>query len=129
MRRHNPTHNIKREKKKSLLFREISTFVQSIATDDPALAHTMVTRVDLSADGGICYIYFFPREGRATADHVLEQLKLYRPSLRSALAHSLSTRYTPDLQFRFDEGMEREQRINELLDKVREHDDDSDGTL
>jgi ribosome-binding factor A len=120
------TAHIKRERRKSVLLRELSTFIDAIAEEQPAVREVYLSRLDLSADGGICYLYFAavtPQIGSGqTAEErykeALSILKLYRPSLRKNLAQSLQARYTPDLMFLFDENREKIDRINGLLDQV-----------
>ncbi|MFH0898261.1 MAG: ribosome-binding factor A [bacterium] len=120
------TSEIKKARKKSLLLREVSELIQSIATEEPDIATVYVTRVDLSADTGICYVYFgsFPDPSEQDPQRVfakaLEKLKLYKPSVRKALGRILQGRYVPDLVFLFDEKKEKVERINELLDKAYE---------
>lgn len=112
--------HIKREQKKSSFLRELSTIFYGITQDEPILNTVFITKVDLSADGGICYVYFFSADGEKQFKLALERLKLYKPSMRTALAKSIPGRYTPDLHFRFDEVFEKEQRIHALLDSVKE---------
>ena len=121
------TPTIKRERKKAQYLRELAVFVDTLAQEQPTLREVYVSRIDLSADGGICYVYFalitpvgeVPPEGEQRFDQALEVLKLYKPSLRKALAGTLQARYTPDLHFLFDETREKVDRINSLLDQVR----------
>ena len=120
------TSDVKRERKKSLFLRELSAFIDVIAEEQPALHEVYLSRIELSADGGICYLYFAAiapvSETQATAEErykvALEVLKLYKPSLRKNLAAGLQARYTPELMFLFDENREKIDRINELLDQV-----------
>ncbi len=120
------TADVKRERKKSMYLRELSAFIDTIAEEQPAVREVYLSRLELSADGGICYLYFAAiapvNAEQPSAEeryvHALDILKLYRPSLRKALAHGLQARYTPELMFLFDEKREKLDRINELLDKV-----------
>lgn len=117
----NPRYQeIKREKKKSLFLREITRLVQDLSTDNPMVAQAYVTRVDFSADYGMVYVYFatFNECSEEAFNKVLEQLKLYKPSMRKALAARIPSRYTPDLVFFYDKTKEKEIKINQLLDKV-----------
>ncbi len=113
---------IKREQKKSLFLREITTLVQALGGDDKAVAQVYVTRLEFSADNGICYVYFttFSEFSEELFKEVLERLKLYKPSMRKALAARIQSRYTPDLVFFYDQIKEKEYNINQLLDKVSE---------
>lgn len=114
------SQKIKREKKKSLFLREITMLVQSLGADNAVVALAYVTRIDFSADYGMCYVYFstFNECSEEIFNKVLDQLKLYRPSMRKALAARIPSRYTPDLVFFYDKTKEKEIKINQLLDKV-----------
>lgn len=111
--------HIKREQKKSLFFRELSNLYYSVSQEEPGLSSVFITKVDLSSDTGICYVYFGSSGGEAQFKIALQRLILYKPSMRSALAKKIPGRYTPDLQFRFDLTFEKEQKMNQLLDSVK----------
>lgn len=120
------TADVKRERKKSLYLRELSLYIDSIAEEQPAVREVYLSRLELSADGGMCYLYFatiVPIDADSVAEErfkaALDVLKLYKPSMRKALAHGLQARYTPDLYFMFDEKREKLDRINALLDQVQ----------
>lgn len=125
-------HDIKLEKRKSLYLREISVIVQALAAQEPDVADIYVTRVEFSADTGICFIYFasFVPDAESSYTKALDILKLYKGSMRKELARSINARYTPELVFMYDEKKEKERRINELLDKVQEElQDDESGDI
>lgn len=120
------TADVKRERKKALYLRELSLYIDTIAEEQPAVREIYLSRLELSADGGMCYLYFAtitPVNPDAASEErfkaALEVLKLYKPSMRKALAHGLQARYTPDLYFMFDEKREKLDRINALLDQVQ----------
>jgi ribosome-binding factor A len=117
-------HDIKREQKKSLFFREISSIVQPLTQENKDVSDLYVSRVDLSADSGILYIYFATYGVEATAKEVFDKsvktLILYKPSIRKALASRINSRYCPDLLFLFDDVKEKERHIHGLLDKVQD---------
>ena len=118
------SHEIKREQKKSLFLRHISTLLQSITQDDPVIAKIYPTRVDFSADTGICYVYFATYDANenseTTYQEAVKRLILYKPSMRAALAKKIDGRYTPDLLFLFDTTTDKVRAINSLLDKVQD---------
>jgi len=111
---------VKRERRKALFLREMSTLIQSIASDEPAVAGVYVTHVDISPNSGILYVYFaaFKEPGEEAFKTALSVLKLYKPSIRKAFAQRIQTRYAPDIVFVFNKVKERERRVNDLLDKV-----------
>lgn len=118
MKKTRAPHSIKREQKKSFLLREITALVRSLANDEPKLSFLFVTRIELSKDSGICYVYLSTHTDKKAFDEGLEILKLYKPSMRKALAQSLHTKYVPDLFFKYDLSKEKERKINVLLDKI-----------
>jgi len=113
---------IKREKKKALFFRELSVIMQKISETEKAVADVFISRVDLSEDCGILYVFYTALKEPAEDYYkvALEVLKLYKPSIRKSLAQTLQGRYTPEIVFMYDEKFEKIRRVNELLDKVHE---------
>ena len=117
---------VRRSKQKSFYLRELSTFLTRIAQDEPAIAHLYITRVELSPDGGMCYIYFSfytaqtDQEKETLFKQARDVLVLYKPSLRKALSSSMHSRYVPDLRFVFDQAKEKEHRVSDLLTQVSE---------
>jgi len=116
--------NVKREQKKSFLLKEISALVRQITSDEPELSSLFVTRVEMSKDGGVCYVYFSTYTDKEAFDEGLKILKLYKPSMRKALADAMQARYVPNLVFRYDETKEKERRVTRLLDKIQEEESD-----
>jgi ribosome-binding factor A len=110
----------KREQKTALYLREISSLVQTLSLDEPVLQKVYVTRVELSKDYKVCYVYFSTYKGRFDFDEALQVLKLYKSSLRKALASTITGKYVPELRFLYDETKEKERSLLDLLDKVKE---------
>lgn len=113
---------VKREKKKSLFFRELSQLIQLVSESEPKVAKLYVTKVDFSDDFSICYTYLstYVEFSEEIFDDALKVLKLYKPSIRKELAARLNPRYTPDIIFVYDKAKEKQSRIDAILDKVRE---------
>ena len=115
---------VRRSKKKSQYLRELSSFLTQISLDEPGLAQIYITRVELSSDGGMCYVYisFYNTlsgdEKKEAYKDARDLLVMYKPSIRKALASRLSSRYVPDLRFVFDEKKEQEHRMADILTKV-----------
>lgn len=112
--------NIKQAQKESLLLREISSLFMKASTDDPRLARLTISRVQLSSDKSSCSVFFYTPGGYKAFEELLEILKLYKPSLRSALAKSIKSRYTPELIFKYDEQYEKEEKLHQLLESLKE---------
>lgn len=113
------TSDIKRAQKASLLLKTISHLYATASQDNKELLGVYITRVELSANKSICYVYFYTPDGPAVFKEKLHHLKLYKPSLRNALAKGISNRYTPEVFFKFDEQQEKIDRIEALFEKVK----------
>ena len=94
--------------------------------DEPVLSGFFITRIELSADGGICYVYFASYVEGKEFKEALETLKLYKPSMRKALAQSGHGRYVPNLIFKLDEVKDKQRRVDDILDTISTLRDDSD---
>ena len=92
----------------------------NISIEDSRLHQITVNRVELSADKGLCYIFFYSPQGESIYLELLPILMKYKPTLRKALAQDLQSRYTPNLAFEYDCQLEKQVRIERLLDKVKE---------
>ncbi|OGB83159.1 hypothetical protein A3F66_00145 [candidate division TM6 bacterium RIFCSPHIGHO2_12_FULL_32_22] len=114
--------DIKRNQKESLIFRVISDLYLQASLEDKNLIGLIPTRASLSSDKSKCFIMFYDPDGLEAFKKKLEILKLYKPSIRAALAKKIKSRYVPDLAFKFDEQFEKEQKIHEILDKVKKED-------
>jgi ribosome-binding factor A len=115
-----PTRSIKTAQREAQLLREISQLLMVTSLDDPRLNGIFINRVTLSSDGGIATVHFYSTEGEEHFNRVLDILKLYRPSLRKALAAKLNRRYTPDLLFKYDQQFDKQQRIEEIFEKIKD---------
>jgi len=111
--------DIKKAQKESLLLKEISQFFLQLMLDDKELEGLSISRVKLSDDKSICTVFFYTPAGPEGFKEKLPQLILYKPSLRKALSQDLALRRTPDLKFKFDNVVEKQIKIEQLLDKIK----------
>ena len=114
--------SIKKSQKESLLFRAIAQLFSQTTLDDSRLQGIAVNRVKLSDDKGYANIYFYTPGGPAEFKEKLPIILLYKASLRRALAQSINARYTPELVFKYDDQLEKQQRIEGLLEKIKGED-------
>lgn len=109
---------VKREKKKSFFLQEISNFIRQISEDDQRIKSVFVTKVELSKSGGMCHVFFSSYDSNFNPQESLEVLKLYKPSVRTAISKVMHSKYIPDIRFVYDKAKEKERRIHELLDEI-----------
>jgi len=110
---------IKQAQRESFLLREISSSFLRVMQDNPTLQGVYITRVLLSSDGSTCTIYFHSNKGAEHYEEVKNMLILYKPSIRTALAKASSSRYVPQLVFRYAEGVEQQNRVNDLIENLK----------
>ena|SRR5438477_10810252 len=111
---------IKHAQRSSFILREVSELFLKIAMDDVTLQELYITRVELSPDRGVCTIFFHTPAGNEGFQKLMPTLILYKPSLRSALAKASSARYTPDLRFAYDAGIDHQNKIEDLFKKLKD---------
>ena len=112
--------DIKHAQRESFLLQEIANFFMQIMRDEPRLQGLYISRVKLSPDRGSCTIFFYTPGGMDDFEDKRPTLVLYKPSLRTALAKSMHSRYVPELIFKYDEQVDKQRRIDELIEKLKE---------
>lgn len=90
---------------------------------DPRLRFGSVTKVHLSED--LRHAKVFVSCLGTDADHrtFMKALASARGKIQAMVAGRLKTRVTPQLEFAFDEGIERSVRISHLIDEAVAEDD------
>ncbi len=116
---HSRVSEIKHAQKESNLFHKIAQFFIQIKQDEPELANLSITRVKLSPDKGTCFVFFAAIGGLKEYEAKRKTLVLYKTSLRKALAQVIPGRYTPSLRFTYDELLEKQLRVDNLLEKLK----------
>ncbi len=114
--------SVKRAQKESLFFRKISELFLQASLDDDRLRGLTVNRVQLSSDKSTCNVFLYTPEGESAFNALHRVLSDYKFAMRRVLAASIASRYTPELVFKFDKQFEKQQRIEELLEKVKRED-------
>lgn len=112
--------DIRKSKRESLIMREMASLFIHIINDDARLQGLFVNRVALSPEQGMCAIMFYVQGGKKVFDEKLEFLKLYKPSVRKAIANILQSRYTPEIVFKFDEQFEKQLNMDQLFNKLKD---------
>jgi len=111
--------DIKRAQKETLLLRELSKFFLQITLDDKELEGLSISKVKLSPDKSMCTVFFYSSKGAEDFEKRFERLILYKPSIRKSLSQTLVLRHTPDLRFKYDPHIEKQLKIEELLNKIK----------
>lgn len=86
---------------------------------DPRLQGVTVTHAKLTNDLSIAKIYFYKEGDQKARDNCLKGFKSAKGFLKQKIKGELSLRIMPELEFYFDEGVEKEQRIEEAFEKIK----------
>lgn len=82
---------------------------------DPRLSGLTFTSAQATDDLRNVRVFFTVFGDQAAVDAAREGLRAASGYLRRELAHALSLRYVPALQFEYDESIRRAERIEDLL--------------
>lgn len=97
---------------------ELGALVES-EMDDPRVAMVAVTHVRVSPDMRYARVYVSTSGGDGDRKTVLEGLDSAKGFLRGQLSHRLPhLKRTPELTFDYDDSVEKEMRIEELLAQI-----------
>lgn len=110
---------VRKARKESLLYREISTFFMRITQNDPAFSGIFINSVKLSPDRSSCSIFFACAQGEEDFQQRLSHLILYKPALRKAVSQAIQARYTPQLIFKYDSQFDKQNKLNLLFDQLK----------
>jgi ribosome-binding factor A len=110
---------VRRAQKESLFLRTISQLFLQAAQDNPELADLYPNRVHFATDTSMCTVFFITPHGKEFFEKKLPLLKLYKPSLRAAVAKEIKMRRTPDFIFRYDDKFAKQQEVESLLESLK----------
>jgi ribosome-binding factor A len=111
--------DVRRARKESLIYRELSTFFMQITQNDAAFSGLFINAVKFSPDRSSCNIFFAATGGEEDFKERLPKLILYKPALRKAIAQSIQARYTPQLVFKYDTQFEKQNKIDTLFEQLK----------
>ena len=112
--------NVRKSQKEAFFLQEIAQLFLQLSIDEKTLQDLYVTRVELSPDGGVCSVFFHTPAGVSSFEERKKHLILYKPSMRSSIAKVSHSRYAPDLKFVYDEGLDKQQKMEDLFQKLKE---------
>ena len=110
-----------------LVRRQLSHFIVRELADE-GLGIVSVTAVDMSRDLQQATVYVSSLAQGPDVESILFVLEENVPAVRRDLAQSLHLRRVPDLTFRYDESVERGQRLTKMIDELELDRNMEDGT-
>jgi len=95
--------------------RELSDIIR-LELKDPRVGMITLTEVELSQDQAHAKVFFTALGEESRVADAEKGLRHASGFLRSQLAHRMKLRAVPDLQFKYDESVERGMRLSQLID-------------
>jgi ribosome-binding factor A len=112
---------------------EISELLSRGAVHDPGIGFITLTRVKVSPDLQVARVYYTSMGDPKARRETEKALERATPFFRRQVGSRLSLRRVPEIEFRFDESIGHQDRIEQILRDLHEeearrtHDDDGDG--
>jgi len=85
---------------------------------DEHLQQVTINHVKLTADLHICRVYFTSREGKENLPAILRAFRKCKGFLRSELAHSIRLKFTPELDFYYDDTEDMFNSVKDIFAKL-----------
>ena len=111
--------NLKGERVASDMQRELGNILLLEAKDED-FKHVTITDCEVTNDLSFAKIYFTTTDDR---EKVTKDLNNAAGFFRSLLAERLQIRHTPELRFIFDESIEYGRKIEKIIEKLHEEED------
>lgn len=110
---------IKKRRRESAILRGLTPVLHEVFRDYSELSSFYISKVELSAEGGLCNIFLACFEDNVESIKVgMRIVKALAPPTRSALANLLKSNYTPEVCFRYDFNQEKVRSLNTVLEKI-----------
>lgn len=113
--------NLKIERLNNLFIKELSEIIM-LEVKNPILKSVTITNVSITNDLSYAKVYFTCFD--LDRDLVLKELKDSQKFLRTELCNRIDIRHTPELVFEYDDSIEYGKRIEEVIEKIHEQDEE-----
>jgi ribosome-binding factor A len=95
--------------------RELSDIIR-VELKDPRVGMITITDVEVTQDQSHARIFFTVLGGQDRVEDTADGLQHAAGFLRSQLAHRMKLRIVPQLQFKYDQSVERGMHLSQLID-------------
>lgn len=111
--------SVTKDRLASNIKRHISEIIQyDLKNKD--VGHVTVTDVEITKDMSYATVYVTFFDERGVPTERIEELNKAKGFVRTQLSQRLSIYKTPDIIFKYDESLNKGQRIDEILDQIKE---------
>ena len=99
---------------------ELSELLSRGVVHDPGIGFITLTRVQVTADLQLARVYYTTMGDQNARKDTAKALKRATPFFRRQVGARLQLRRVPELEFRFDESVEHQDRIEQILRDLHE---------
>jgi ribosome-binding factor A len=109
-----------------LIKKEVSNMLLKDEIKDPRIGFTTITDVEVSGDlrHAKIFVSVLDAKDKADKEDTMEGLNSAIGYIRTELGQRIHLRHTPEILFRYDNSIERGTRIFEILEDLKEEDED-----
>ena len=104
------------------LKKRISRIIQT-ELRDPRIGFVTITNVDVTPDLRYVRVYFSVFGDEKAKKSAMIGLARAAGYIRQLIAKDIQLRFAPDIVFKYDETFEQQQRIGELLERIKREDE------
>src|SRR5687767_5573194 len=101
---------------------ELSELLSRGAVHDPGIGFITITRVHVSPDLQLARVFYTSLDDDKKRKETAKALKRAIPFLRRQIGSRVRLRRVPELDFRFDESVGHQDRIEQILRELHEED-------
>jgi ribosome-binding factor A len=101
---------------------ELSQMLARGQVHDPGIGFITLTRVKVSADLQVAHVYYTTLGDEAARRETQKALGRATPFFRRQIGSRVRLRRVPEIEFRFDESIQHQDRIEQILRDLREED-------
>ena len=94
---------------------ELSDMLARGEVHDPGIGFITLTRVKVSADLQVAHIYYTTLDDGAARRETQKALERATPFFRRQIGSRVRLRRVPEIEFRFDEAIQHQDRIEQIL--------------
>lgn len=89
---------------------------------DPRIGFITLTRVHVSPDLQVAHVYYTSLGNPAARKETQKALDRATPFFRRQIGHRVQLRRVPEIEFRFDESIAHQDRIEQILQDLHQED-------
>lgn len=101
---------------------ELSDLLSRGAVHDPGIGFLTITRVTVSADLQVARVYYTALGDEAARRDTARALARATPFLRRQVGSRIQLRRVPEMEFRYDESIGHQDRVEQILRELQEED-------